>query len=155
MDSGIVWARADRPSRMRVEVATTESFRDIIRTVTCDATADSDFTAKALLENLPSGQDIFYRVAFENAASPIIVGEPQVGRFRTAPDTLRDVSFVWSGDVCGGWGIDESRGGLRTYATMLRQLAGFLRPLRRQHLCGVSARARDRNSRTARSGATC
>ena len=28
-DAGIVWARADRPSRMLVEVATTDSFRDV------------------------------------------------------------------------------------------------------------------------------
>ena len=29
VDSGVVWARADRPSRMLVEVATTDSFIDI------------------------------------------------------------------------------------------------------------------------------
>ncbi|MGY3449223.1 phosphodiesterase/alkaline phosphatase D-like protein [Bradyrhizobium sp. USDA 4353] len=28
MDGGVVWARADRPSQMLVEVATTESFKD-------------------------------------------------------------------------------------------------------------------------------
>ena len=125
IDSGVMWSRADRPARMRIEAATTESFRDIIQTVTCDASADSDFTAKALLENLPAGQDIFYRVAFENLDSPTIMGEPQVGRFRTAPDTRRPVSFVWSGDTCGGWGIDEARGGMRTYATMLRNRPDF------------------------------
>ena len=45
---------------------------------------------------------------------------PQVGHFRTAPSERRSVSFVWSGDTAGGgWGIDEARGGMRTYATML------------------------------------
>jgi alkaline phosphatase D len=29
--SGMIWARADRPSRMHVEVATTESFANAIR----------------------------------------------------------------------------------------------------------------------------
>ncbi len=50
-----------------------------------------------------------------------------VGRFRTAPRDRRSVSFVWSGDQVGqGWGIDESRGGMRTYATMLRNRPDFL-----------------------------
>ena len=124
-DGGIVWARADRPARMRVEVATTESFRDIVHTATVDALPESDFTAKVLIEGLPAGQDIFYRVAFEDLASPMIRGEAQVGRFRTPPRAGRDVSFVWSGDTCGGWGIDTSRGGMRTYATMQRNAPDF------------------------------
>jgi alkaline phosphatase D len=122
--SGIVWARTDRPARMIVEAATTEGFKNIIQRMSLDATPDSDFTAKALLDGLPAGQQIFYRVAFENPSSPIL-GEPQVGRFRTAPDNRRSVSFVWSGDTCGGWGIDEARGGMRTYATMLRNRPDF------------------------------
>ena len=40
--------------------------------------------------------------------------------------TARSVSFVWSGDTAGqGWGIDEARGGMRTYATMLRNRPDF------------------------------
>src|SRR5205823_1229246 len=57
LDSGMVWARADRPSRMTVEVATTDSFKTIHGGVYVDALPESDFTAKALLENLPAGQD--------------------------------------------------------------------------------------------------
>ena len=124
-DGGIVWARADRPARMIVEAATTESFRDIIRVVSADALPDSDFTAKVLLDRLPVGQDIFYRVRFHDIGEPMIAGEAQVGRFRMAPNHKRDVSFVWSGDTAGGWGIDESRGGMRTYATMLANRPDF------------------------------
>jgi alkaline phosphatase D len=125
IDSGIVWARADRPSRMLVEAATTESFKTIVGTAATDARPENDFTAKTLLEGLPAGQDIFYRVRFADIASPTITGEYQVGRFRTAPDKPRSVSFAWSGDTVGGWGIDESRGGMRTYATMLRNRPDF------------------------------
>src|SRR3954464_3494846 len=115
LDSGMVWARTDRPSRMTVEVATTDSFKTIHGGVFVDALPESDFTAKALLEDLPAGQDIFYRIRFEDLASPTIVGESQIGHFRTAPSHRRSVSFVWSGDTAGqGWGIDESRGGMRT-----------------------------------------
>jgi alkaline phosphatase D len=66
--SAVVWARADRPARMQVECSTVESFRTILGAASSDALADHDFTSKVLLENLPSGQDIFYRVRFTDAA---------------------------------------------------------------------------------------
>ena len=56
VDSAIVWARADRPSRMLVEVATGETFKTIRSAVFVDAQPETDFTAKALLEGLPAGQ---------------------------------------------------------------------------------------------------
>ena len=124
-DAGVVWARADRPSRMLVEVATTDSFRDVSNTIFIDALPESDFTAKALMEDLPAGQDIFYRISFQDLSSAVF-GEPLIGRFRTAPNDRRSVSFVWSGDTMGqGWGIDVTRGGMRTYATMLANRPDF------------------------------
>jgi alkaline phosphatase D len=124
-NSGVVWSRADRPSRMLVEVATTDSFRDIKSAVYVDALPESDFTAKALLENLPAGQDIFYRISFQDLSSAVF-GEAQIGHFRTPSNERRSVSLLWSGDTMGqGWGIDRSRGGMRTYATMLRNQPDF------------------------------
>jgi alkaline phosphatase D len=121
VDSGVVWARTDRPARMLVEVATSDSFRSIRSAVFVDALPETDFTAKALIEGLPAGQDLFYRIRFQDHSFPTVLGAPQVGRFRTAPSERRSVSFVWSGDTAGGgWGIDEARGGMRTYATMLK-----------------------------------
>src|SRR6476469_3440416 len=70
VDSGMVWARTDRPSRMTVEVATTDSFKTIHGGVFVDALPESDFTAKALLENLPAGRDVFYRIRFADLAEP-------------------------------------------------------------------------------------
>jgi alkaline phosphatase D len=113
----VVWARADRPARMLVEVATTDSFRNVRSAVFVDALPETDFTAKALIEGLPAGQDMFYRIRFQDHSFPTVLSEPQVGRFRTAPNDRRSISFVWSGDTAG-WGIDEARGGMRTYATM-------------------------------------
>ena len=125
-DSGVVWARTDRPARMLVEAATTDSFRDILTGTTVDVLPETDFTAKALLEELPAGTDIFYRIRFQDLASPTIFGEPMVGHFRTAPDVPHSLSFVWSGDTAGqGWGIDATRGGMRTYATMLENRPDF------------------------------
>jgi alkaline phosphatase D len=51
--------------------------------------------------------------------NPTIIGEPMVGRFRTAPADKRSISFTWSGDTVGqGFGINEDWGGMICYATM-------------------------------------
>jgi alkaline phosphatase D len=123
--SAVVWARADRPARMQLECSAIESFRTIIRSASSEALPDHDFTSKVLLEGLPPGQDIFYRVRLDDIASGI-AGETQVGHFRTAPTHKNSISFVWSGDTAGqGWGIDPSRGGMRTYRTMLENRPDF------------------------------
>lgn len=125
-DSGVIWARADRPSQMLVEVAATDSFRNARALPPINALPESDFTAKMLLEGLPSDQDLFYRVRFRDLADINVVGEPEVGRFRTAPTNRRNVSFVWGGDVAGqGWGINSADGGMKTYAAMLRTRPDF------------------------------
>jgi alkaline phosphatase D len=126
IDRGVVWARADRPSRLTFEIATSDSFKNLLRAVNLDALPESDFTAKSLIDELPAGQDIHYRVTAANLAAPTVRGEPVIGRFRTAPADRRSISFVWSGDTAGqGWGIDEARGGMRCYATMLRNRPDF------------------------------
>ena len=125
-DSAVIWARADRPARMQVECSTLECFGTIIGSASADALPDGDFTSKVLLGGLPAGQDIFYRVRFESHDGHRIAGETQVGHFRTAPVARSNVSFAWSGDTAGqGWGIDESRGGMRTYRTMLDNRPDF------------------------------
>lgn len=122
----MVWARADRPARLLIEASTTESFRNIVTSSFVDVLPESDFTGKVLLDELPSDQEIFYRIAAQDLASPTLLGEARVGRFRTAPASRRSVSFVWSGDTAGqGWGIDSSRGGMRSYATMLANRPDF------------------------------
>jgi alkaline phosphatase D len=122
--SAMVWARADRPARLQVEYSTRESFATVLGAASADALPDRDFTSKILLEGLPPGQDIFYRVRFEDISG--ISGETQTGHFRTAPADDHSISFVWSGDTAGqGWGIDASRGGMRTYRTMLENRPDF------------------------------
>src|SRR5260370_14355559 len=91
------------------------------------ARPESAFTAKMLLETLPAGQDISYRVRFRDLSHPDVSSEPVVGRFRPAPADRRDVSFVWGGDVAGqGWGINPDDGGMFTFATMRKHQPDFL-----------------------------
>jgi alkaline phosphatase D len=106
--SGMVWTRTDRPSRVMFEVATSESFRDARKLASLDALPDTDLAVKRLIEDLPSDQDIFYRMTAHDLADVNSVSEPITGRFRTAPMSKRSVRFAWSGDTAGqGWGIDD------------------------------------------------
>jgi alkaline phosphatase D len=115
--SGMIWTRADRPSRIAVEYSTTESFSAPVRLSPIDALPGSDFTVKCVLDNLLADQDIFYRFTAADLYDSNSVSEPIVGRFRTAPLDRRSVRFVWSGDTAGqGWGIDDV--GMKTYSTM-------------------------------------
>ena len=120
-DSAVIWSRCDRPGRMMVEYATTESFRDAKRAHGADALPGTDFTAQTTLSGLPPGQTVFYRVRFEDLGDLKTPSAPVTGRFRTAPQTDGNPSFVWGGDMCGaGWGINPGWGGLRMFETLSR-----------------------------------
>jgi len=122
--SGMIWARADRPSRVMYEIATREDFANPVKLPWVDALPDSDLAAKRLVTGLPSDQDIFYRLTLVDLSDINATSEPIVGHFRTAPASRHPVRFVWSGDTAGqGWGIDET--GLKTYATMLKHNPDF------------------------------
>jgi alkaline phosphatase D len=85
----------------------------------------TDYTGRMALTGLPSDQDIFYRVTMSDLADGAL-SEPVIGKFCTAPMASRDVSLIWPGDTAGqGWGIDEDRGGMTTYATMLGHAPDF------------------------------
>jgi len=125
-DGGVIWARADRPSRLIAEVATTASFRDARRIVGPSALAADDFTARLRLTGLPADQEIFYRLQFEDPQEAGLASEPASGHFRTAPSGRRSVSFLWSGDTAGqGWGINLDWGGMKIYEQMRRLAPDF------------------------------
>ena len=125
-DSAIVWARADRPSRAFIELATSENFETASRSVFVDVLPETDYTTKVAFNRLPLGQDMFYRVTLQDLFEPTIRGEPMIGRFRTAPADRRNVTFCWSGDTAGqGWGIDESRGGMTIYSAIAKNRPDF------------------------------
>lgn len=84
-----------------------------------EATAGTGWTSRVTLTGLPAGKLIDYEVRFP--------GRSCRGRFRTPPaQTGTPIRFAWSGDVCGqGWGIDESRGGMQSFATLARLQPDF------------------------------
>ncbi len=122
----VLWSRTDRPARAVFEWSTTESFADPRRLPTLTALPENDYTVKILAEDLPAGEEIFYRVRFADLADPNITADPVTGHLRTAPVGRRDISFVWSGDTVGqGWGINPDAGGMKGYATMLKHDPDF------------------------------
>lgn len=122
----LIWSRADRTSRMRVEWSTEADLRNATHVRGPWVTEATDFTAKLDLTGLPADSEIHYRVSFEGQDNAAGSSAPVTGKFRTAPTSRRDVKFLWSGDTCGqGWGIDEARGGMKCYETMRRNGGDF------------------------------
>ena len=117
----MIWSVTDRPARMLLEVSRDERFTSPRLIEGPAALEDTQFTAKMDLDGLTPGEPVFYRVWFDDLEHPGLHSTQTVGQFRTAPAAARPLTICWSGDVVGqGWGIDESRGGMRLYETMAR-----------------------------------
>ncbi|MFG6158900.1 alkaline phosphatase D family protein [Halomonas sp. 1390] len=125
-DRAMLWARADRPSRLLVELADNPEFLGARQLRGPEVLPASDLTAKLDVTGLADMDTAYYRVRFAALDDHRAISEPVTGRLRLPPTNRRDVRFVWSGDTAGqGWGIDESRGGMTTYAAMQRQRPDF------------------------------
>src|SRR5262245_3349535 len=83
-DSAVIWSRSDRPARMIVEYATSDSFANAQRVTGPAALEDSDCTARVTLSDLPADQHIFYRVSFEDLSDLKTVKGPLHRQFRKA-----------------------------------------------------------------------
>jgi alkaline phosphatase D len=123
--AGVVWARADRASRMQVTWRTSErGERRMIQGPYC--TEDTDFTGRIQIEDLPLDQTVLYEVQFQGLDSARNLSAPIQGQLKTAPGAARDIKFLWSGDQVGqGWGINPDKGGMRIFDTMLRAQPDF------------------------------
>jgi alkaline phosphatase D len=120
VDNGraVIWSRADRPSRMMLEYAYDENFTNPIAIRGPYAMAESDFTGRQDLTNLPEGKEIYVKVWFEDLTNARNQSESVIGHFHTVGKS-DNVRFVWGGDTAGqGWGINESFGGMKIYEAM-------------------------------------
>jgi alkaline phosphatase D len=91
-DGALVWTRADRPSRMLVEVSSDPSFRHARRLRGPVLTPATDGTGKLRIRGLAPGCETFYRVRAEDLDGRV-ASEPLSGSFRTAPVGNSDVRF--------------------------------------------------------------
>jgi alkaline phosphatase D len=125
-DGAVIWSRADRPARMIVDYATTESFADRKRITGPLALEATDFTSRVHIRDIAPGQTVFYRVSYLDLGDLKTVSEPVGGRFKVPPSAGGDVSFVWSGDTVGqGYGINPDLGGMTIYEAMRRMQPDF------------------------------
>lgn len=116
-----VWTRADRTSRMLVEVSERPDFRHARLYRGPILGPGSDFTGKVHLTGLRPGQDLHYRVFAEDPHRHGVSGRSLTGRLSTVPLRHDDVRFVWSGDLGGqGYGINPEIGGYRIFDAMGR-----------------------------------
>lgn len=127
IDSALLWTRADRPSRMCIEVATDERFAKRIQTIRGPHLLPStDFTGRHVLTGLPAGADLHYRVTLEDLREGRALSEPVTGHLRTAPATPRNIRFLWSADMVGqGYGINPDLGGIQIFRHMLARQPDF------------------------------
>lgn len=123
-DRAVIWTRADRPARMWVEWSATASFADARRVRGPYLLEGSDFTGRIDLQQLPAGQEVFYRVVLQDLRNERVLSEPLAGHLRLPPAATarpRDVRFVWSADTAGqGFGINEAWGGMKIYDQIRR-----------------------------------
>ncbi|MBD2771712.1 alkaline phosphatase D family protein [Iningainema tapete] len=118
-NSAVIWSRSDRPARIIVEYSTERTFRGAKRAFGPIAQELNDYTARVYLNNLPLGEQIYYRVIFQDLDNTKIYSAPTEGTFRTAPAYRRDIFFAWSGDTAGqGWGINPDFGGMKIYESI-------------------------------------
>jgi alkaline phosphatase D len=126
-DRAIVWSRADRPSRLMLEVDSNERFANPRRIAGPYAMAETDYTARVDLTRLAPGERVFVRASFEDLHSARTRSEPVSGSFWMPPATAaRPIRFTWSGDAAGqGFGINPEWGGMRIFEAMRKRQPQF------------------------------
>jgi alkaline phosphatase D len=114
----MVWTRSSVAGQMKVEWKTSE--RGVVHRVNGPMLqADSDFTGRVDLANLPAGQTILVNVQVNDS-------EPVAGQFRTPATRTNAVRLTWGGDTVGqGWGINEAFGGMKIYESMRQRKPDF------------------------------
>jgi alkaline phosphatase D len=86
--AAVIWARANRPSRMQVAWRTSE--KGETRLISGPYCTDvTDFTGRVQIDGLPPGQIVLYDVQFQSLDSIRTLSEPVRGRLRTPPSQPR------------------------------------------------------------------
>ena len=116
--AAIVWCRTDRPARLRVRYATTDTLAGARERVSAPTSAAARFHRAARPDRPAAGSTDRLRGAVRGRRRR--AERTGARAFRTpGADGRAPVRIVWGGDVCGqGWGLDEARGGMKTFASM-------------------------------------
>ncbi|HJQ07470.1 MAG TPA: alkaline phosphatase D family protein [Nocardioides sp.] len=121
-----LWSRADRPARLVAEISRDPDFRRSRIVAGPVVTPDTDFTGRIPVRGLPSGERLHYRVTAVDLSDHRATSAAVSGSFRSGVADLRDISFIWSGDIAGqGWGVNPDLGGYRIADAMRAANADF------------------------------
>ncbi len=94
-DSIVLWTRTAEASVLKAQVATDDTFAEVVFTAQLDTSSEQDFTAKVVADGLSPATRYVYR--FVDIADG---SSSDVGRLRTAPsaETAAPLRIVFSGD---------------------------------------------------------
>jgi alkaline phosphatase D len=94
-DSAIVWVSGDSAGSVAIELGPDEILVTPRRAATATLDKANDFTVAIRIDGLEQDRVWFYRVVDSQTGAPL----SRVGRFRTAPASLRPFTFAWSADM--------------------------------------------------------
>lgn len=118
-DRGIVWSRCDRPACRWVDWSTTASFANARRVRGPYAQQSSDHSARIDLTDLPTGQEIVYRVRWEDLAGQGFGISDEFGGMKICKATrkLEPDFFIHCGDTIYADGPSSPRSSSPTAAS--------------------------------------
>jgi alkaline phosphatase D len=111
--SAIIWARANKDSRMNLMYDTDPGFKNPSFVNTTDiANSTTDYTSMMRLQDLEPGTVYYYNVWFSDPNNITIISNPEYGKFITSPiaglaeanglnASSKEITFLWGGDVGG------------------------------------------------------
>jgi alkaline phosphatase D len=124
--TAVLWSRTDRAATLWVELSTRPDFKTKQLLKGALATAERDWNAHALLDQLLPGTRYFYRIQFKSQSDHKAESQNTTGTFKTAATEPGNIRFCWSGDTAGqGFGIDPAHDGMLTYASILARKPDF------------------------------
>lgn len=98
--SALIWLRPSGKAHVQVEYGTQPALGGAAVTPLVDAAATTDYTVVTELRGLVPDTEYFYRGVVSDSGKEPVRGV--VGRFRTAPENVKEFRFAWSADMEAG-----------------------------------------------------
>ncbi|MGH2359378.1 MAG: alkaline phosphatase D family protein [bacterium] len=98
--SALIWLRPSSNVQVQVEYGTQPALGEAAVTLPVSASSTTDYTVVTELRGLVPDTEYFYRGVVSDSGKDPVRGA--VGRFRTAPETLKEFRFAWSADMEAG-----------------------------------------------------
>jgi len=123
-NSAILWSRANRKSKMTVEL---EGDLNDDKLPTVIVNENNNFTGQIHLHGLKPDSIYRYKVIFRDLDHEHSQSEKLTGSFRTAPrnETQQNIKFAWGGDVAGQNVCRDEKKGFPVFSAINQQQWNF------------------------------